>query len=116
MSEVVSSCLASLIWWREVWVDMQGGSLDPANDWYAGEGNQEATEDKRLELFVHFYNLESKEEGVLWDVKPSYVIMYDPDMAFIRQIEVKLLTYALFLHPGMLMSLSRYKLARGLDW
>ena len=62
---------------------------------------------------MHFYNLESKEEGVLWDVKPSYVIMYDPDMAFIRQIEVKLLTYSLFLHPGMLMPLSRYKLARG---
>ncbi|KAK9857610.1 hypothetical protein WJX84_003319 [Apatococcus fuscideae] len=53
-----------------------------------GPADREASEEEALTHFVRFYNLESKEEGVLWDVKPSYIIMYDPDMAFIRQIEV----------------------------
>lgn len=56
--------------------------------WCAGEAAQ-ASETEGVGRFVRFYNLESKEEGILWDVKPSYVIMYDPDMAFIRQIEVR---------------------------
>ncbi len=53
----------------------------------AGEVDKEPP-DEGLSQFVRFYNLESREEGILWDTKPSYVIMYDPDMAFIRQLEV----------------------------
>ena len=54
----------------------------------AGEADKDQPADEGLGQYVRFYNLESREEGILWDTKPSYVIMYDPDMAFIRQLEV----------------------------
>ena len=54
----------------------------------AGEAEKDQPADEGLGQYVRFYNLESREEGILWDTKPSYVIMYDPDMAFIRQLEV----------------------------
>lgn len=38
---------------------------------------------------VRFAALDAHQEGVLWDVCPAFVIMYDPDVAFIRQLEVQ---------------------------
>ena len=37
---------------------------------------------------VGFYALESRNDGVLWDRAPACVIMYDSDVAFVRQLEV----------------------------
>ncbi|GLI60024.1 hypothetical protein VaNZ11_002089, partial [Volvox africanus] len=37
---------------------------------------------------VHFVSLDSHDEFVLWRLKPSFVIMYEPDLAFLRQLEV----------------------------
>lgn len=37
---------------------------------------------------VVFYALDSRQESILWDVKPSFVIVYDPDITFVRQLEV----------------------------
>jgi hypothetical protein len=37
---------------------------------------------------VHFAALDAHQEGLLWDVCPAFVVMYDPDVAFIRQLEV----------------------------
>lgn len=37
---------------------------------------------------VCFAALDSHQEGLLWDVCPAFVVMYDPDVAFIRQLEV----------------------------
>ena len=38
---------------------------------------------------VSFHALESRNDGVLWDCNPSCVIMYDSDVAFVRQLEVR---------------------------
>jgi hypothetical protein len=38
---------------------------------------------------VHFFALEGKDMGVLWKVRPAFVIVYDPDIAFVRQLEVR---------------------------
>lgn len=40
---------------------------------------------------VHFCALDGKDMGVLWDVHPAFVIVYDPDISFVRQLEVNLL-------------------------
>ncbi|GLC66509.1 hypothetical protein PLESTF_000438200 [Pleodorina starrii] len=37
---------------------------------------------------VHFVSLDSHDEFVLWRLRPSFVIMYEPDLAFLRQVEV----------------------------
>lgn len=37
---------------------------------------------------VTFHALESRNDGVLWDVQPSFVVMVDSDVAFVRQLEV----------------------------
>lgn len=37
---------------------------------------------------VMFHALESRNDGVLWDVQPSFVVMVDSDVAFVRQLEV----------------------------
>lgn len=37
---------------------------------------------------VVFHALESRDESVLFDVQPAFVVMYDPDISFIRQLEV----------------------------
>jgi hypothetical protein len=39
---------------------------------------------------VTFHALESRNDGVLWDVQPAFVVVYDPDVAFVRQLEVGL--------------------------
>eukprot|EP00884_Botryococcus_braunii_P016193 jgi/Botrbrau1/3257/Bobra.174_1s0029.1 len=37
---------------------------------------------------VKFRALENRDESTLFDVQPAFVVMYDPDIAFIRQLEV----------------------------
>lgn len=37
---------------------------------------------------VSFHALESRNDGILWDCAPACVIMYDSDVAFVRQLEV----------------------------
>ncbi len=37
---------------------------------------------------VVFHALESRNDGVLWDVQPAFVVMVDSDVAFVRQLEV----------------------------
>ncbi|GAX84863.1 hypothetical protein CEUSTIGMA_g12284.t1 [Chlamydomonas eustigma] len=36
---------------------------------------------------VHFYALDSKQDDILWQIRPSCIIFYEPDLAFIRQVE-----------------------------
>ena len=51
-----------------------------------------------------FYALECNHQTVLWDVRPDVVIMYDPDMACIRQLEVGGRVAGSWLHSeGMLL-------------
>ena len=38
---------------------------------------------------VVFYALDSRQESILWDVKPGFVVVYDPDVTFVRQLEVQ---------------------------
>lgn len=47
-----------------------------------------STEQDGLLKDVVFYALDSRQETILWDVKPSFVIVYDPDITFVRQLEV----------------------------
>ena len=37
---------------------------------------------------VTFYAIESRSFDVLWDISPSYVVFCEPDLAFIRQLEI----------------------------
>ena len=46
------------------------------------------TKEDGLLTDVVFYALDSRQETILWDVKPSFVIVYDPDITFVRQLEV----------------------------
>ena len=39
---------------------------------------------------VTFHALEARADGVLWEVQPDYVIMVDLDLAFVRQLEVRM--------------------------
>ena len=49
---------------------------------------------------VGFYALESRSDGVLWDRAPACVIMYDSDVAFVRQLEVGTVATAVVPHPA----------------
>lgn len=35
---------------------------------------------------VHFYALDAHQGGVLWALRPTTIIMYDPDLTFLRQV------------------------------
>jgi hypothetical protein len=37
---------------------------------------------------VLYHALDSQDPFVLWRVQPGFIILYDPDMAFMRQVEV----------------------------
>jgi hypothetical protein len=37
---------------------------------------------------LHFYAFDSQEPFVLWQVQPGSVVLYDSDLAFLRQLEV----------------------------
>ena len=45
--------------------------------------------DEGLLKDVEFYALDSRQESILWDVKPAFVVVYDPDVTFVRQLEVQ---------------------------
>ena len=49
-------------------------------------------DDEGLLKGVEFYALDSRQESILWDVKPAFVIVYDPDVTLVRQLEVRLET------------------------
>ncbi len=49
---------------------------------------ESAEEQSPLLEGVHFLALEGRNMGLLWDVRPAFVIVYDPDIAFVRQLEV----------------------------
>ena len=38
---------------------------------------------------VQLLALEAHEEGALWDLRPCFVVLFDPDIAVIRQLEVR---------------------------
>ena len=42
---------------------------------------------------ITFYALDSRQETILWDVKPAFVVVYDPDVTFVRQLEVHALMH-----------------------
>lgn len=48
---------------------------------------QDAAQSAMLQGVV-FHALESRNDGVLWDVQPAFVVMVDSDVAFVRQLEV----------------------------
>ena len=37
---------------------------------------------------VHFHSLDSNNESILWETDPDIVVMYHPDTAFVRQVEL----------------------------
>ena len=45
---------------------------------------------------VHFFAVDGKDMGVLWEVQPAFVIVYNPDISFVRQLEVLLRWLTLF--------------------
>ena len=47
---------------------------------------------------VCFHALESRNDGILWDCAPACVIMYDSDVAIVRQLEVRD-SYCCLCHP-----------------
>ncbi len=54
----------------------------------AGESDEGLLKD------VVFYALDSRQESILWDVKPAFVVVYDPDVTFVRQLEVQQSSFA----------------------
>ncbi|KAK9806779.1 hypothetical protein WJX72_002577 [[Myrmecia] bisecta] len=48
-----------------------------------GQEDRSATDGRVL-----FSALERREEGILWEVQPAFIVMVDPDVAFVRQLEV----------------------------
>lgn len=48
----------------------------------------DAEKDEGLLKDVEFYALDSRQESILWDVQPVFVVVYDPDITFVRQLEV----------------------------
>lgn len=48
----------------------------------------DAASDEGLLKDVEFYALDSRQESILWDVQPVFVVVYDPDITFVRQLEV----------------------------
>ena len=48
----------------------------------------DAEADEGLLKDVEFYALDSRQESILWDVQPVFVVVYDPDVTFVRQLEV----------------------------
>ena len=66
----------------------EGARTSMASMLYSNEDWEEDLEENQLLKNVHFHPLDSKNETVLWETQPDYVIMYCPDVAFVRQIEL----------------------------
>lgn len=54
----------------------------------AAEGEAEGRREAPLLEGVQLLALEAHEEGALWDLRPCFVVLFDPDIAVIRQLEV----------------------------
>lgn len=65
-----------------------------------GEGEEGLLKD------VVFYALDSRQESILWDVNPAFVVVYDPDVTFVRQLEVQRPSSAKAENKQQLFSLS----------
>lgn len=61
-----------------------GADGEAAGDDHARPSQQDAA----MLQGVVFHALESRNDGVLWDVQPAFVVMVDSDVAFVRQLEV----------------------------
>lgn len=72
-----------------------GGAAASASGVWEADGSasaglaEEGEEQQPLLEGVAFHALDSRVDGVLWDVAPAHVIMYDSDIAFVRQLEVR---------------------------
>ena len=53
-----------------------------------------------------FYALDSRQESILWDVKPSFVVVYDPDITFVRQLEVLSCSTGLQVHMPSILAIA----------
>jgi hypothetical protein len=49
-----------------------------------GQQQQQQQQQRR----IHFYALDSQDPAVLWRVAPGFIVVYDADLAFLRQLEV----------------------------
>ena len=54
-----------------------------------GEKKDDEGETSPLLQNVHFVAIDGKDMGVLWEVQPTFIIVYNPDISFVRQLEVK---------------------------
>jgi hypothetical protein len=62
----------------------------PAEDAGGGGGEDaDGAAPDGLAAGVRFCALEGREEGLLWDLAPAFVVNYDPDIAFVRQLEAR---------------------------
>lgn len=52
--------------------------------------NGDSAEEEQALLGFAFTSLENHDEGILEQLQPLCVVMYDPDIAFVRQLEVGL--------------------------
>ena len=60
------------------------------------EQGDEAAAESPMMRGVMFYALESQQESLVWQVQPTHVILYDPDIPFIRQLEVSIWEWGCF--------------------
>lgn len=54
-----------------------------------GEKKDDEGETSPLLQNVHFVAIDGKDMGVLWEIQPIFIIVYNPDISFVRQLEVK---------------------------
>jgi hypothetical protein len=52
------------------------------------QGSERAKQQQPQQRRIHFYALDSQDPAVLWRVAPGFVVVYDADLAFLRQLEV----------------------------
>lgn len=72
--------------------------------WIAAAGGES---EEGLLKDVVFYALDSRQESILWDVKPAFVVVYDPDVTFVRQLEVHPPSFAQAENKQQLFSLNQ---------
>ena len=70
--------------------------------WIAAAGGES---EEGLLKDVVFYALDSRQESIVWDVKPAFVVVYDPDVTFVRQLEVQPPSFAQAENKRQLLSL-----------
>ena len=70
-------------------------AAEAGDDKQQQQGDEAAAESPMMRG-VMFYALESQQESLVWQVQPTHVILYDPDIPFIRQLEVSILECGCF--------------------